>query len=77
VTAARLLAFDGSLRRDSLLTVRSILGNIGMHVLPTQVIVPQVHLAFDEQGRLKDPKQQAALESLGAAAAALAEKLRA
>jgi len=65
----------GGLR--SLLAVRTILSGIGVLVLPTQVAVPRVHEAFDEQGQLKDPKQKAALEALGAAAVDLARKLRA
>ena len=53
----------GGLR--GLVTVRSILGNIGVLLLPDQVAVSQAHLAFDDNGRLKDSKQQGSIESLG------------
>ena len=52
----------GGLR--GLVTVRSILGNIGVLVLPDQVCIPAAHEAFDEAGALKDArktKQVAAL----------------
>ena len=52
----------GGLR--GLVTVRSILGNIGVIVLPDQVCIPTAHEAFDEAGALKDArkaKQAAAL----------------
>jgi chromate reductase, NAD(P)H dehydrogenase (quinone) len=64
----------GGLR--GLVTVRSILGNIGVLVLPDQVCVPRAHEAFDGEGRLKDEKQRAAIERLGATAAETARKLR-
>jgi len=53
----------GGLR--GLVTVRSILGNIRVIVLPDQVAVPKAHEAFNPDGSLKDPKQQAAVEQLG------------
>ena len=53
----------GGLR--GLVTVRSILGNIRVIVLPDQVAVPKAHEAFNPDGSLKDPKQQAAVENLG------------
>jgi len=52
----------GGLR--GLVTVRSIFGNIGTIVLPDQLAVPKAHEAFDDQGHLKDPKQQAVLERI-------------
>jgi len=45
----------GGLR--GLVTVRSILGNIGVHVLPDQVCIPVAHEAFDEAGKLKDERK--------------------
>jgi chromate reductase len=52
----------GGLR--GLVTVRSILGNIGVLVLPDQVCISKAHEAFDDAGKLKDErkaKQVAAL----------------
>jgi chromate reductase, NAD(P)H dehydrogenase (quinone) len=63
----------GGLR--GLVTVRSILGNIGVIVLPDQVAVPKASDAFDEQGQLKDSKQQASIEELGASVARMLIKL--
>jgi len=53
----------GGLR--GLVHVRSILGNIGVIVLPDQVAVPKAGEAFNADGSLKDPKQQAGIEGLG------------
>lgn len=52
----------GGLR--GLTTLRSILENIGTHVIPLQMALPKAHEAFDADGSLKDPKQQATLEKL-------------
>jgi chromate reductase, NAD(P)H dehydrogenase (quinone) len=53
----------GGLR--GLVAVRSILGNIGVVVLPAQIAVPTAHQAIGEDGRLKDEKMQASIEGLG------------
>ncbi len=53
----------GGLR--GLVTVRSILGNIGVHVIPHQVAVSRAHEAFQEDGTLKDPKLTASVEKIG------------
>ena len=45
--------------------VRSILGNIGAIVLPNQVATPLAYQAFQEDGSLKDPKQQESVKTLG------------
>jgi NAD(P)H-dependent FMN reductase len=41
-----------------LVHLRSMLGNIGVIVLPDQVSVPKAHEAFDEQGSLKDERMR-------------------
>ncbi len=53
----------GGLR--GLVHVRSILGNIGVVVLPEQIAVPKAHEAMNADGTLKDAKQQAGIEGLG------------
>ena len=53
----------GGLR--GLVHVRSILGNIGVIVLPEQIAVAKASEAFNADGSLKDPKQQAGIEGLG------------
>jgi NAD(P)H-dependent FMN reductase len=63
----------GGLR--GLVTVRSILGNIGVIVLPDQVAVSRAADAFAPDGSLKDAKQQASIEKLGANVARMLEKL--
>jgi NAD(P)H-dependent FMN reductase len=63
----------GGLR--GLVTVRSILGNIGVLVLPDQVSVPHAADAFEPDGRLKDPKRLEHVDSLGAKLTHLLTKL--
>ena len=53
----------GGLR--GLVHVRSILGNIGVHVLPDQVAVSSAADAFDDEGRLKGERQRRSIEQLG------------
>lgn len=53
----------GGLR--GLVTVRSILGNIRVIVLPDQMAVAKAHEAFTADGSLKDPGQHASIEQLG------------
>ena len=57
--------------------VRSILGNIGVIVLPDQVAVATAHQAFQPDGSLADPKQQADVEGLGKTFASFLTKLKA
>jgi NAD(P)H-dependent FMN reductase len=47
-----------------LMALRSILGNIRVLVLPEQLVVPKVPEAFGDDGRLRDPKQQASLDAI-------------
>ncbi len=63
----------GGLR--GLVQVRSILSNIHVLVLPEQVAVPRAHEAFNPDGTLKDPKQQASIEKLGRDLAEILMKL--
>jgi NAD(P)H-dependent FMN reductase len=65
----------GGLR--GLIPVRSMLGNIGVIVLPDQVAVSKAHEAFTENNQLKDAKQQASIEALGANVARMLNKLNA
>jgi hypothetical protein len=48
-----------------LVHVRSVLGNIGMIVLPDQVAVPKAFEAYNDDGTLEDSKQHGAIEGLG------------
>ena len=65
----------GGLR--ALVHVGSILGNIGVIVLPDQIAVAKAHEAFKPDGSLKDPKQQAGIEALGNTLASFLMKLKA
>ena len=64
----------GGLR--GLVIVRSLLSNIRVIVLPDQIAVPKAHEAFDPEGKLKDPKQQAGIEALGRDLAGVLIKLK-
>jgi chromate reductase, NAD(P)H dehydrogenase (quinone) len=64
----------GGLR--GLLHVRSILGNIGVIVLPDQIAVAKAHEAFQPDGSLVDPKRQAGVEGLGKTLASFLAKLK-
>lgn len=64
----------GGLR--GLVALRSILGNIGVIVLPEQLAVSKAHEAFDAGGALKDPKAQETAQRLGANAAKMLFKLQ-
>ena len=63
----------GGLR--GLVHVRAILGNIKVLVLPDQIAISKANEAFNPDGSLKDPKQQAAVEGLGAQLARVNTKL--
>jgi len=64
----------GGLR--GLVHLRSILGNIGVIVLPDQIAILQAHQAFTDDGKLKDEKRQAAVEAIGAKLAELIRKVK-
>lgn len=64
----------GGLR--GLVHLRSILGNIGVIVLPDQVAISRAFEAFLDDGSLKDPQQHASIEGLGKTLAAFIVKLR-
>ncbi len=63
----------GGLR--GLVTVRSILGNIGMVVLPDQMAVPKVHEAFDADGNPTDERIETSLRNVGAELAKLTARV--
>jgi NAD(P)H-dependent FMN reductase len=63
----------GGLR--GLVHVRSILGNIGVLVIPDQVAVAKAHEAFHPDGNLKDAKQHAAVQGVGVKVAEVLKKL--
>ena len=64
----------GGLR--GLVHLRSILGNIGVLVLPDQVCIPVAHEAFDGVGKLKDERKTRQVAVLAKALAELAGKLQ-
>jgi NAD(P)H-dependent FMN reductase len=64
----------GGLR--GLVHVRSILGNIGVIVLPNQIAISKAGGAFNPDGSLIDPKQQAGIEALGKTLASFLMKFK-
>jgi chromate reductase, NAD(P)H dehydrogenase (quinone) len=64
----------GGLR--GLVHVRAILGNINVIVLPEQIAVSRAFEAFNDDGTLKDAKQQAAVEGLGKTLAEFLKKMK-
>jgi chromate reductase len=77
-TAAILSASPGALGGlRGLVHVRSILGNLGVLVLPQQLAVGHAGDAFQADGVLKDAKQQSTATAIGANLAKLVAKLRA
>lgn len=63
----------GGLR--GLVTLRMLLGNLGMLVLPRQVAVPRADEGFAADGKLKDAKLDASVRRLGAELAEVLKKL--
>jgi chromate reductase, NAD(P)H dehydrogenase (quinone) len=77
-TAAILSASPGALGGlRGLVHVRSILGNIGVIVLPQQLAIAKAMDAFNPDGTLKDQKQSANAAGIGKALAELTAKLAA
>lgn len=65
-TAVLMAASPGALGGlRGLVTLRSILGNIQVIVLPQQVAVNNVHTHMQPDGTLNDEKKQASIEKLG------------
>lgn len=64
----------GGLR--GLVTLRSILGNIGVLVLPDQVAIPTAHEAFDEAGKLKDERKAKQVTKLAVSLVETVTKLK-
>lgn len=64
----------GGLR--GLVTVRSILGNIQVVVLPEQFALSKAHEAFNDDGTMKNPKQQESAEKIGAGLARFIARLK-
>ena len=60
----------------SLVHLRSILGKLGVYLLPDQLAVSKAAQAFDANGGLTDPKQQASAESLGSLLTSVIVKLK-
>ncbi|HRX86143.1 MAG TPA: NAD(P)H-dependent oxidoreductase [Phycisphaerae bacterium] len=74
--AALLAASPGALGGlRGLVTVRSILGNIRVVVLPEQRAVPKANEAFDEQGQLRDAKLRDEIVGIGRTLAEATRKL--
>lgn len=75
-TALLLSASPGALGGlRGLAAVRSILGNIGVTVLPDQYALSNAHHAFDENGEMKDERQADAVAKLVGELARVTRKL--
>jgi chromate reductase, NAD(P)H dehydrogenase (quinone) len=76
-TAGLLSASPGGLGGiRGLVHVRSILGNIGVFVLPDQVSISSAHEAFDENGKLKDARKAKQVEKVAAGLVEMTKKLK-
>jgi NAD(P)H-dependent FMN reductase len=75
-TAAIMAASPGAVGGlRGLIHLRAILGNIQVLVLPEQKVIPNAHEAFTDNGTLKDPAQQEAVEKIGAKLATVLARL--
>ena len=59
-----------------LASVRVVLGNLGVVLLPDQVALPRAAEAFDDDGNVADPARRKSLMELGAALARATRALR-
>ena len=59
-----------------LASVRVVLGNLGVVLLPDQVALPKAAEAFDDDGNVADPARRKSLTELGAALARATRALR-
>ena len=76
-TAALMAASPGALGGlRGLVTLRSILSNIGVLVLPDQVAIPTAHEAFDDAGKLKDEWKAKQVAKLATSLVKLSGKLK-
>jgi len=76
-TAALCSASPGALGGlRGLVTVRSILGNIGVCVVPDQVSIPKAYEAFDDNGHLKDEKQAKKITALATTLVEFTRKMK-
>jgi NAD(P)H-dependent FMN reductase len=55
--------------------LRTILSNLGVVVIPTQLAVARANEAFDAEGMLKDPRQKDQVMAIGAEVVSFARKL--
>ena len=58
-----------------LAVLRTILSNIGVIVLPTQLAISRANEAFDAEGKLKDERQREQILGIGAEVVSFAKKL--
>ncbi len=75
-TAALVAASPGALGGlRGLVTVRSILGNIGVHVIPTQFALGAAYKAFDKDGALVDEGASKRLDAVVAELVSVTSRL--
>jgi NAD(P)H-dependent FMN reductase len=76
-TAALLSASPGALGGlRGLVHVRSILGNIGVYLLPDQVSIPSAYEAFDDNGKLKDERKARQVANIATGLVEMTRKLK-
>ncbi len=63
-------------RLARLVTVRSILGNLGVLLLPDQVSIPTAHQAFDADGKLKEERKGRQVAALAQALVEFTQKVK-